>query len=98
MTPLHIDGQDYQGVHVATGKSNILLIQARAGFLACGYFDVAVANRLGDAAAIVTGVQTYDDMLAAPVVRLSEAAQAAGVREGMTGREALHRLQQSGAT
>lgn len=97
MTPLRIDGHDFQGVHVATGKSNILLIQARHGFLACGYFDVAVANRLGDAAAIVTGVKTYDDMLAASVVRLSEAAQAAGVREGMTGREALQCLQHDAA-
>lgn len=94
MSPLQIDGQDYQGVHVATGKSNILLIQAAHGFLACGYFDVAVANRLGDAAAIVTGVKNYEDMLAASVVRLSEAALAAGVREGMTGREALALLNQ----
>ncbi len=89
MTSLQIDGQEFHGVHVATGKSNILLIQAAGGFLACGYFDVAVANRLGDAAAIVTGVKNYDDMLAASVVRMSEAAQAAGVREGMSGREAL---------
>lgn len=93
MTPLTIDGIECRGVHVPTGKSNILLIQTAGGFLGCGYFDVAVANRLGDAAAIVTGVKTFDDMLAAPVVRLSEAAQAAGVREGMTGREALAVLQ-----
>lgn len=95
MTPLTIDGIECQGIHVSTGKSNILLIQAAGGFLGCGYFDIAVANRLGDAAAIVTGVKNFDDMLEARVVRLSEAAQAAGVSEGMTGREALGVLQQA---
>ncbi len=97
MTALTIDGSEYSGVHIPTCQSNILLIQAAGGFLGCGYFDVAAANRLGDAAAIVTGVKTFDDMLAAQVVRLSEAAQAAGVREGMTGREALAVLQAAGA-
>ncbi|MCA1963686.1 MAG: YunC family protein [Prosthecobacter sp.] len=37
-------------------------------------------------------MKTIDDLLAAPIVRLSERARAAGVVEGMTGREALLRL------
>jgi uncharacterized protein YunC (DUF1805 family) len=96
MTTLQIDGADYRGVHIPTGNSNILLIAASGGFLGCGYFDVAVANRLGDAAAIVTGVKTFDDMLEAAVARVSDAAAAAGVREGMTGRQALAILHRQG--
>jgi uncharacterized protein YunC (DUF1805 family) len=84
-----IDGIAFEAVHVPTAKTNVLLIKAAGGFLGCGYFDVNVANRVGDAAAIVTGVKTVEQMLEAVVVRLSERAKECGVREGMTGREAL---------
>jgi uncharacterized protein YunC (DUF1805 family) len=89
MAVVTIDGIDFESVHVPTERTNVLLIKAVGGFLGCGYFDVSVANRVGDAAAIVTGVKTLDEMLAAPVVRLSDRARECGVREGMTGREAL---------
>jgi uncharacterized protein YunC (DUF1805 family) len=93
MSKLTIDNIDFECVHVPTAKTNILLIKATGGFLACGYFDIAVAERVGDAAAIVTGVKTIDQMLTSPVVRLSTRAREAGVKEGMPGREALLILQ-----
>jgi uncharacterized protein YunC (DUF1805 family) len=92
MAALTLDGSTFDAIHIPTEKTNILLVKAAGGFVGCGYFDVAVADRVGDAAAIVTGVKTIDDLLAAPIVRLSERARAAGVVEGMTGREALLRL------
>ena len=89
MASIQVDGREYEAVHVATGKSNVLLVRAGAGFLGCGYFRVDTANRLGDAVAIVRGVQTPDDMPDARVEEISEAAERAGVRVGMSGREAL---------
>lgn len=89
MASIQVDGREYDAVHVATGKSNVLLVRAGAGFLGCGYFRVDTANRLGDAVAIVRGVQTPGDMLDARVEEISEAAERAGVRVGMSGREAL---------
>jgi uncharacterized protein YunC (DUF1805 family) len=93
MTKIDIDGVGFECIHVPTAKSNIVLIKAAGGFLGCGYFDVTVANRTGDAAAIVTGVKTPEQMLPAQVVRMSDRAREAGVKEGMTGREALLVLQ-----
>lgn len=92
MAALTLDGTMFESVHVPTEKTNILLVKAAGGFVGCGYFDVAVANRVGDAVAIVTGVKTIDDLLAAPIVRLSDKARDLGVAEGMSGREALKRL------
>ncbi len=89
MAELNLDGQLFETVHVPTEKTNILLVKAPGGgFVGCGYFDIAVANRVGDAVAIVTGVKTIEEVLAAPIVRLSDKAREAGVVEGMTGREA----------
>ena len=92
MANVTIDGTTYEAVHIPTEKTNILLVKAAGGFLGCGYFDVNVANRVGDAVAIVTGVKTIDEVLAAPVVRLSDRAREAGVTEGMIGRDALKLL------
>jgi uncharacterized protein YunC (DUF1805 family) len=96
MPTIHVDGRDYEGVHVKTAKTNVLLIQAGEGFLGCGYFDVGIANKVGDAVAIVTGVKTFDDMLGATVVKASEAAEKLNVKPGITGREALRLLGGSG--
>lgn len=84
-----VDGHAHDAAHIKTLKANILLIKAGGGFLGCGYFDLTAAERLQEPVAIVTGVKNFDDMLAAKVVRLSTTAKAAGVTEGMTGREAL---------
>ena len=93
MASVTLDGIPFECVHVPTHKTNILLIKAAGGFLACGYFDVHVASRVGDAAAIVTGVKTVEQMLTTAVVRVSDRAREAGVMEGMSGRDALLILQ-----
>ncbi len=97
MAALNLDGTTYETVHIPTEKTNILLVKAAGGFLGCGYFDVNVANRVGDAVAIVTGVKTIDEVLAAPVVRLSDRAHELGITEGMSGRDALKLLNKTNA-
>ena len=66
-----------------------MIIKAKKGFLGCGYFDVNTANKVGDAAAIVTGVKTFDEMLNANVIKVSEKAKELGIKEGMKGKDAL---------
>jgi uncharacterized protein YunC (DUF1805 family) len=83
----------YEGFKIPTGKANLLMIRAEHGFLGCGYFNVEVANKIGEAVAIVTGVKDYSDMLAAKVVSVSSAASMAGVNIGMNGDRALELLQ-----
>ncbi len=87
-----IDQQSFIAYQIQTPHTSAMLITARAGFLACAYFDVAIAEKVGDAAAIVTGVKTLDDMLDASVVRVSSAAVMLGVTVGMSGRDALLKL------
>lgn len=88
-----IDGKDFKGLTLQLNpKAPLLILQGGRGYLACGYISVATAEKLGDAAAIVRGVKTYDDMLAASVQETSPEAERLGVKPGMTGREALARL------
>ena len=82
-------GNEYKTYSISTNKTSILIIGAENGFLACGYINVTVANRVGDVCAIVTGVKTHEDMLEAFVSQVSEKAAELGVKEGMNGAEAL---------
>ena len=89
MDTIEINGKEYRGDIIPLKTSAILLIQGSNGMLGCGYLSTETADKLGHALAIVTGVASYDDMLAAKVVRMSSAAAALGVTVGMSGKEAL---------
>ena len=91
-TEIQLDGRAIEGHLIPTGNTKILLLKTSRGFLGCGYFSVETADKVGDAVAIVTGVGSFDDMLAAPVKKCSAAAAALGVACGMTGRDALKKL------
>ena len=80
------------GYCIDLGNAPLLLIQARKGFVMCGYLDMAVANKLGDIAGKVTGVKTFEDVLKATIVDVSENAKKAGLIEGMNARKFLNEL------
>ena len=67
----------------------LLVIRARHGFVMCGYLNIAIADKLGDAACKVTGVDSFEDVLDAKVIEVSLKARELGITEGITGKEAL---------
>lgn len=89
MDTVRIDDHEYAGLSLPTEKSTVLLLRGERGFLGCGYFSVATADVLGEAVAIVRGVKSYEDMLAADVVEVSARAAELGVTVGCSGMEAL---------
>ncbi len=70
----------------------LLVIRAKKGFVMCGYLNMDVANKLGDVAVRVTGVKSFEDVLNAKAVDVSEAAKKVGITVGMTGKEALNKM------
>ena len=55
----------------------------------------AHAQATGEAAAIVSGVSTAEDMLASSVIAVSEQAAKIGIKTGMLGSEALEKMRSS---
>jgi uncharacterized protein YunC (DUF1805 family) len=80
------------GLRILLGKAPLIVIKAERGYLMCGYLNIEVAEKLGDAAAVVRGVNTFEDMLEKEVAEVTSAAEALGIRRGMKGREALERM------
>lgn len=80
------------GIKFELQNAPLLLISARIGYVMCGYLDIQTANALGDVAAKVTGVSTFEDVLASKVVEVSKKAMDMGIIKGMTGRGALEKM------
>ena len=80
------------GLKMDMEHAPLLVIRARKGFVMCGYLNMDVANKLGDAAVRVTGVKSFEDVLNAKAVDVSEAAKKLGITIGMPAREALMKM------
>ena len=70
----------------------LLLIVGEKGFIMCGYLNVEVAESLQVAAAMVSGVKSFQDVLEAEIKAATSKARKMGISLGMKGREALRKL------
>ena len=77
---------------VELNNANLILAIAPKGFLMCGYLDIFVAEKLKDAACVITGVKTVEELLNRPVVKLTPDAQKLGITLGMSGHTALEKM------
>lgn len=88
---VHAETYDWQGLKLdrIELKLPLLTIQGNKGLLACGYVNVNTCNKTGEACAIVSGVKNHQEMLAKPVIAVSDSASKLGIELGMTGADAL---------
>ncbi|MGC8895581.1 MAG: YunC family protein [Candidatus Bathyarchaeia archaeon] len=78
------------GVRIELPESPpLLLVMADKGFVMCVFLNVDAAEKLGVAAAMVSGVKSFDDVLNANVKAVTSKAETFGVKVGMKGAEAL---------
>ncbi len=89
---IDLDNGSAIGLKLDMEHAPLLVIRAKKGFVMCGYLNMEVANRLGDAAIRVTGVRSFEDVLNAKAVDVSEAAKKLGITAGMPAKEALKKM------
>jgi uncharacterized protein YunC (DUF1805 family) len=77
------------GLNFEMQHASLLLVKADRGFIMCGYLDMATAEKLGDIAARVSGVNNFEDFLAAEVKSITAKAKELGITVGMKARDAL---------
>jgi uncharacterized protein YunC (DUF1805 family) len=92
MQKIKLENGEVTGYRIDLGKAPLLLVIAKRGYVMCGYLNIAAANKIGDIAGRVTGVKTFEDVLAASIVEVSENAKQVGLKEGMNAREFLNKL------
>lgn len=87
---LRVDDKVCLGIRVELPNSPpLLMVMADKGFVMCGFLNVEAAEKLGVAAAMVSGVKTFDDVLNANVKAVTSKAETFGVKVGIKGEEAL---------
>ena len=91
---LKVDGKNCLGLKVDLPDSPapLVLITAEKGFIMCGFLDMQTAERLNVAAALVSEVKSFDDVLNAQVKAATSKAKSLGVETGMKGSEALKHM------
>ena len=87
-----VNGVMIEGFCLPIPPSNLLFITTAGGFIGCGFFDMKTFDKLGIPAARITGVSTLEELLAGKIVDMTESAEKAGVRIGMSGYDALMRF------
>jgi len=70
----------------------LLLVIAEKGFVMCGFLNVDAAEKSDVAAAVVSGVKSFEDVLNAQVKAATSKAKNLGVNVGMKGVDALKQM------
>jgi uncharacterized protein YunC (DUF1805 family) len=90
---VRVDGKSCLGLRTDLPDSPpLLLIVAEKGFVMCGFLNVDAAEKLGVAAAVVSGVKSFEDVLNAQIKAVTSKAKSFGVSVGMKGTEALKHM------
>jgi len=93
MEQLSIGNKTATGLKVDLPDSPPLLaIIGKVGFVMCSFLNIDAAEKLNVAAAVVSGVRTFEDVLKAEVKVVTSKAKTKGVTVGMKGEEALKLL------
>jgi uncharacterized protein YunC (DUF1805 family) len=88
-----VDGKSCLGLRTDLPESPpLLLIVADKGFVMCGFLNVEAAEKLGVAAAVVSGVKNFEDVLDAQIKAATSKAKSFGIDVGMKGADALKHM------
>ena len=90
VTPLKIGHKEALGLKVDLPNSPpLLVILGRTGFIMCGFLKMEAAEKVNTAAAMVSGVETFDDVLKAEIRAVTSKAEMTGIEIGMKGEDAV---------
>jgi len=93
ISTIKVDAKSCTGLRADLPDSPpLLLIIGEKGFVMCGFLNMESAEKLGVAAAVVSGVKTFDDVLNGQVKSATSKAKNLGVEVGMKGIDALKHM------
>jgi uncharacterized protein YunC (DUF1805 family) len=88
-----IDGKSFQGMKSTLPDGPpLLLIKGDKGFVMCGFLNMDAAERTGVAAAMVSGVTSFDDVFNATIKTVTSKAKELGVEPGKIVKEEIAKL------
>jgi len=93
ISSVKVNGKVFSGVKIELPESPpLVLIVGEKGFVMCGFLNAEAAEKFNVAAAVVSGVKSFEDVLNAQVKTVTSKAKGLGVEVGMKGSEALKHM------
>ena len=98
VNPIEIEGMQFTAVSVELPKTTLLTVSNEVGYIMCAALDVDIFNEVPKLmerkviAGRAIGVRTIEQLLDAPLEKITDASKEYGWSEGMTGRDALLRI------
>ena len=93
ISSVKVGSKVFSGIKVDLPESPpLVLIIGEKGFVMCGFLNAEAAEKFSVAAAVVSGVKSFEDVLNAQVGVVTSKAKGLGVEAGMKGSEALKHL------
>lgn len=94
---VHLTRKTAQGFVIPFGPVNLVMVLTDVGMVGCGMFDVPALDSFSFPAVKVRAslgpsVETIDDLLKGVVKEANRSAMGRGIKNGMTGRQALELL------
>ncbi|WP_080875125.1 YunC family protein [Oceanobacillus timonensis] len=96
--PLEVDGVIFTAVSVELPQTTLLTISNDVGYIMCAALDVDIFNEIPKLkernviAGRAMGVRSIDQLLQAPLQKITDASKEHGWEVGMTGKEALLKI------
>lgn len=87
-----ISGSNYEYLRMDMGAAPLVVLKGKKGYVMCGYLNLESANKLGDIAVRVTGVNNLESVLGSTAVGVSEGARELGISEGQKVSDFIHLL------
>jgi uncharacterized protein YunC (DUF1805 family) len=81
-----------QGIEIPLKNATLVLVNARKGYIMCGYLNLEVAEKFKDAACIVRGVKNIDELINSTIASVTSQAKKLGIKPGMPAKKALEKL------
>lgn len=90
-----IEGKTVEGYVIPLEGVNLVFAIVTGGMIGCGAFDVTALDKFGYAAARIgskdgSPISTIDDLLDGVVNAANETAAKKGIKEGLSGKDALN--------
>src|SRR5699024_1701546 len=96
VNPLEVQDMIFTAIQVELPKTNLLIITNELGYIMCGALDIDVLNeKLADRHIIAgrtVGVKTIDELLYAPLEKITHTSKTYGWEVGMRGIDALLKI------
>lgn len=86
------EGKSVRAYKIDLQPAPLILICARSGWAACGWIDLAAAERFRVPLVQATGVKTIEELLEARVVNMTSFCRVHKIRKGMKVKTALEKL------